>query len=895
MIKAEIEAALTRGATGRLLTSTYQNFTDIASLETFLNWQDRFPNFQCHLEWNSFGDSGFHTKGYFFDFNDHSEFIVGSSNITYFALLLNKEWDVSLSIHKDDTFLEAATAEFEKYWGSTLPLDRETVRRYQTRLEYAIDVWDMDFFDPDKGRAIKPNAMQRKALKEIRRFRTSGAERCLVVAATGSGKTYLSAFDALNFDAKKLLFIVHRDTILHDALETFRAVFGKTRTYGIYTGETKQLDADFLFASNQIMARNLALFDSKEFDYMVIDEVHHAAASTYQSILHHFEPQFLLGLTATPERMDGEDIYDMFGNNVPYDLRLREAIENDLVVPFHYFGIKDSLVDYEDDVSSEGIRRYISQLASETHCQFIHEQIQKHKPKGKLKCIGFCRTVEHARLMAEGMREFGYGATYLSAADGWGTRQKAFADLGDEDDPLQILFAVDVLNEGIDIPSVNMALFLRPTESSTIFLQQLGRGLRKYENKEFLTVLDFIGNSYKRSVQIAMALGSLSKAGSIDKTAAMDYVRTEFKTLEIPGLEIHLDPESQQEILASIAGTNFNHIRFLKQDYLLFKQFLRENGGLLEFPYPMPSDYLNQTVDSDLLRYTKKYDSYYDFLLKVEDEAPAFSEEEANVIRTLSWYLPLVRTEEFSIVRALLGGALSKEELFKVCESKRRDSFEHALLMLQKQVSGTFPASFIPLIQKEGDVYSLAFKVEEGPFAKWVNDLLFYGLERYQMDYGESEDQLHLYGKYSGPKSFMAMNVMIGGEEKANLMQMTGVHYLGENLCLYITLHKNESIEERLKYKDRFKNNRVLTWESQTGTTIENEKGQRLIRTGKALLFVRKAKSEDGVEMPYIFLGKGYLRDARATDNTGKTILFDIDLENPVPEVYRYDFGLDDE
>ena len=894
LMQKAIEAALKRGAQGRIITSTYQNFTDVSSLEVFLSWQEQYKNFECRLEWGTFGEAGFHTKGYLFDFDNRSEVIIGSSNITRFALLLNKEWDISVSVHSDDVFLASVRKEFDDYWQKTYPLNRDIVRRYQARLQYAIEMWDMDFLDPEEMRGIRPNAMQRKALKEINRYRSLGANRCLVVAATGSGKTYLAAFDALNFNPKKLLFIVHRDTILHDAMETFHTVFRNSRTYGIYTGEAKQLDADFLFASNQIMSRNLALFDPREFDYIVIDEVHHATAATYQKIIQHFDPQFLLGLTATPERMDGGDIYEMFGDNVPYDLRLREAIENDLVVPFHYYGIKDSLVSYEDDITSEGIRRYISQLASQTHCEFVDQQIKAHLPSGKLKCIGFCRTVEHARLMAEGMRDFGYTTCYLSGADSWGARQKAFSELSDDNHPLQIIFAVDVLNEGIDIPSMNMALFLRPTDSSTIFLQQLGRGLRKYEDKEFLTVLDFIGNSYKRSVQIAMALGSLSKAGSIDKTTAMDYVRTEFKTLDIPGLEIHIDRESRDEILTSIEKTNFNTERALKQDYLLFKQYLLKNGGLSPYPYPMPTDYLSQFVNDNFIRFTKKSKSYIDFLRKVEDEAPYFDEKQTNVLRTLSWFLPLVRKAEFLIVKALLKGPLEENELQEACEIKNPDSFAYALDVLQGKASGSFSDSFIPLVKKEEQRYSLTFDPGAGIFLAWVEDLLAYGLERHSIDFGEDESILHLYGAYSGPQSFLAMNVRESTENRPNIMQMTGVCYLKHGLCLYITLHKNESLEERLKYSDKFIGNRVLSWESQTGTTLVNTKGKRLIEQKRVHVFVQKCKTEDGIAMPFIYLGEGELTNPRDSGKAGLTLLFDIVLDQPVPDVYRYDFGLDD-
>ena len=896
LLSKDIEAALERGAEGYLITSTYQNFTDIASLEMFLSWQEKYPNFQCKLDFGCFGDQGFHTKGYIFEFEDEFEVIVGSSNFTRFALLFNKEWDVSVSTARSENLLTDALAQFNVYWDKTYDLDRDIIKKYALRLEYAVTSWDMDYFDVDENNVFKPNAMQKRALKEIKRYHDLNVDRCLVVAATGSGKTYLAAFDAHNYDAQKLLFIVHRDTILTEAMTTFRNVFGKTRTYGLYTGQYKELDAQFIFASNNMMARNLNLFAKDEFDYIVIDEVHHAAASTYQKIINYFKPQFLLGLTATPERMDSKSIYDLFGNNVPYDLRLRDAIENDLVVPFHYYGIKDTLVSYEDDLSKEGIRKYISQLASDTHCEFVHKQIQKHLPtNGKLKCIGFCKNVEHARLMAEGMSNYGYKTTYLTASDATGVRIKKFEDLQNENNPLNIIFAVDILNEGVDIPAINMVLFLRPTESSTIFLQQLGRGLRKYQDKSFLTVLDFIGNSYKRSAQIAIALGTLSKSSNqLDKRTIQDHVRTGFTEIKLPGVIIDLDKETKDEILNSIEKTNFNNIKVLKQDYDNFKAFLIKNGAIPQDSYPMPTDYLDQTAGTDIMRFTKKYISYYDFLLKVESDVPYFNEEEANTIRTMSWFLPLVRNEEFLILRALINGPLNKEDLLTISGLNDDISFVQAIDMLTKNAGGTFASYFVPLIKVESGLYSLTVDFRSDTFKRWYVDLINYGLDKLANDDYKKHGLLNLYGQYTGQKVFMALNCRVKGENKANLAYMSGVHYINDELCLFINLNKDSQKEDRLKYEDYFKTFTVLHWESQTETSLTNKKGTELLKHKKAHIFIRKVAKEDGIEMPFIYLGTGELTNPAESGKNPQTLLFDIVLDNSVPVEYKYDFGIED-
>ena len=464
--------------------------------------------------------------------------IIGSSNITRFALLKNIEWDMMLRVSNDDETLLKAKEEFDILWEKTLPLDIALINKYAQRLNFAIERWDMDY--NLASHEIKPNFMQRKALRELNRYRAMGQDKALVVAATGSGKTYLAAFDALNFSPEHLLYIVHEGSILKRSLSTFQTVFGGDVFMGEYTGEHKDLDASFLFSTNVSMCRSLELFDKKQFDYIIIDECHHAAADSYKKIIDYFEPEFLLGLTATPERMDNQDVYELFGNNVPYELRLRDALVNELIVPFKYYGIRDDRVDF----SKENERRMISQFVTEDHCEFVVEHIEKHRvPNQKLKALAFCKTVSHAKMMAEALEPF-YKTAYLTGKNDTGERVRAYEDLqSDREGTLEVLCAVDILNEGVDIPGVNMVLFLRPTESSTIFIQQLGRGLRKYDNKDYIPVVDFIGNNYKRSAQIALALGGLAQKFVMEKRLRVALVRDDFQPLGLEkyGVEIKKD------------------------------------------------------------------------------------------------------------------------------------------------------------------------------------------------------------------------------------------------------------------------------------------------------------------------------------------------------------------
>lgn len=311
LFQREIEEALKRGANGRIITSTYQNFTDIASLRDFLSLQNKYDNFECHLDLNCFGDNGFHSKGYLFEYDDGVEIIVGSSNITRFALLKNIEWNISLISKTNIDSYNDALNDFSYLWQRTYKLSEEIIKQYSLIVDYAIERWDMDFFNPMIQNVV-PNAMQRKALKEITRYRDIGVKKALVISATGSGKTYLAAFDARNFMAKRVLFVVHRETILKDAEQAFMNVFGSEKTYGLYTGNNQDLDCDFIFATSNMLARHLDEFSKNEFDYICYDEVHHIVADCGKKIINYFNPEFLLGLTATPDRMDNKDVYELF-------------------------------------------------------------------------------------------------------------------------------------------------------------------------------------------------------------------------------------------------------------------------------------------------------------------------------------------------------------------------------------------------------------------------------------------------------------------------------------------------------------------------------------------------------------------------------------------------------
>ena len=878
LLMNDIRSAIERGAKGKLITSTYQNFTDVESLNSFLKLALTFDNFECHLDDECFYDernyttNGFHTKGYLFDFGDRCEVIVGSSNITRYALLKNIEWDLVVDCQKQDEAYQNACREFNDLWSKTYELTQEHINLYAQKLNFAIERWDMDY-DLAEQR-IKPNYMQRKALKELNRNRAIGISRALVVSATGSGKTYLAAFDAMNFAPNRLLYVVHEGSILRKSLETFQEVFGGLKTCGMYTGEAKELEADFIFTTNVSMCNSLELFDKKEFDYIIIDECHHAVASTYRRIIEYFEPEFLLGLTATENRMDNQDVVELFGNNIPYELRLRDAIINDLIVPFHYYGIRDELIDYGLTDSAE--RRLIAQMSNEENCDFIYQQIEKHRPQGqKLKALAFCRNIQHARMMKENMEEY-YHTAFLSGKNKTGERIRAYNDLQSDNKELEILFAVDILNEGVDIPGVNMVLFLRPTESSTIFIQQLGRGLRKFQNKSHVTILDFIGNSYKRSVHIALALGSLSKGYILEKKLLKSMVREDFKPLGLEeyGVKISIDDLSKEEILHHIDKENFNQIRYLKKDYQNFKDYLKTPT------FPKHMDYVNSDYAPNLLKFMKiridgkKTESYYGFLKGIGEDVPLFTEEQIAAIAYLSSMLPLVRRHEFLIAQCLLNDITSESQIRQILNKEiggyTDEQFSHALRFM---VEGG------AVIADDGEVM---FACDADPeFKEFVSDLLNYGLSQYGVRYKNDEEDFLLYQDYRQDQALLK----ILENPKHN---QYGTYYKNGNMYIFAGLKKDDSVQDHLNYKDKFLDKETFQWESIANITEKDIEKQRTSK--QAFIFVRKVKVENGITLPFTFVGTGQLHNPRTDATTNGSILYDIHMDTPLPDDLMEDF-----
>lgn len=503
MILQDLKAALDRGVPVRILTGNYLGITQPSAL--YLIKKELGDGVDLRF-YNDKGRS-FHPKSYIFHYENAGEIYIGSSNISRSALTSGIEWNYRFHSHEDaknfglfyDTFVDL----FENH---SLVVDDEELMRYSKNwhkpaVSKDLAKYDNIAYDADAKveTLFQPRGAQIEALYALEESRMEGATKGLVQAATGVGKTYLAAFDSAKY--KRVLFVAHREEILKQAAVSFKNV-RQSDDYGFFDGKQKDTERAVIFASVATLGRKEYLsedyFTQDYFDYLIVDEFHHAVNEQYQRIVHYFKPQFLLGLTATPERMDGKNIYEICDYNVPYELSLKEAINKGMLVPFHYYGIYDE-TDYSSLHLVKG--RYDEKELNETYIgnvkryDLIYKYYMKYRSK---RAIGFCCSRQHAEEMAKEFCERGIEAVAVySNADGDFSEDRDLAIKKLKKQEIKIIFSVDMFNEGVDIAALDMVMFLRPTESPIVFLQQLGRGLRISQGKEYLNVLDFIGNYEK--------------------------------------------------------------------------------------------------------------------------------------------------------------------------------------------------------------------------------------------------------------------------------------------------------------------------------------------------------------------------------------------------------------
>ncbi|RXK04698.1 DUF3427 domain-containing protein [Halarcobacter bivalviorum] len=873
LILNDLKKCEEKGIKGKVLSSTYLNFTDekaLAKLKEFKNIELKV--FDCYST-----SIGFHPKAYLFEYEEEYKVLIGSSNLTSSAFKSNIEWNIKTVLKKDDLFIKELFSDFNTLWSSSIDVSEEFLSSYKKFKTEQKNIENFSF-----KQEFKLNYMQEKALQKLDFLRNNAENKALVIASTGIGKTYLSVLDIKQFNAKKVLFIVHREDILISARKSFETMI-KDRTMGFFTGNKKDINCDFIFATVQTLNKYYTKFEKEEFDYIVVDEAHHIASKSYDFINKYFKPKFLLGLTATSNRTDEVSIFDYFDDNVACDIGLTEALDKSLVSSFHYFGIEDiKELDYEN-IDLNNIKKLSKFLMINKRVDFILEKMNFYGFSGdKRRVLGFCASKEHATFMSEEFNKRGIKAISLTSEDSIIKRENSIKKLQSSTNELEVIFTVDIFNEGVDIPNVNTVLMLRPTNSSIVFVQQLGRGLRKNSDKEFLTVLDFIGN-HNRAYLIAIALMGKKR---FDKDSIKLSVNNNFANF--PNAYIIMDEISKKRVLAQIDSENFNTLKYLKEKFLEFKNSLNLKTT------PMMSDFIHYDEYIDVLDFISYSKSYEEFLCKVEknEEYNRVCEDEnfLKALRFIQGLLPIKRVYEFALLKYLiLNESINLKEaqnyLTKYLINVSKDTISHSFRFLNEEFFDSAQKQRVLKLVfiKENTLYlTVEFKrvLEDKLKKEFFLDSLNYGLIRYEKEF-ENIDYglpfLKLYKKYN----MLNIAQLCNFEKIHSSFRGSGFLKYKDDFFLFITIEKDK-FTKGANYHNAFLSKELFTYSSKPSMSSEKGDGKRLVENKKfgvkLHIFVRKFSHVDKKVQNFIYLG---LANTESFENN-KPIDLKLKLETPL-------------
>lgn len=844
-----LEALKFKGISGKILTSKYLEFTDPKALERII---ENFPNIDLRI----LESGNLHAKGYVFTRGEMYDIIIGSSNLTSSALSLNKEWNLKVSTHKNGLLTSKVMAEFQDDFESATSVTKSWLIEYQK--EYQESKNNNTFWEKNRrdDKIIVPNNMQKAALNNLQKLRKIGVQKALLISATGTGKTYLSAFDVASIMPKNCLFVVHRRNIAEAAMNTFKKVIGNSRKMGIYSGEKKEIDSEFLFTTIQTLSRDKHLhkFSSTHFDYIIIDESHRSGGQTYQKLLDYFQPEFLLGMTATPERTDGFDIFSLFDHNIAYEIRLHKALEENMLSEFHYYGVQDITVEGHVIDENSDFRF----LEAKERIDHLIKISQKYgTDNGVIRGLVFCSRKEECKALSNAFNSRGYKTVALTGDDNEEKRIDAIQRLeSDTENKLDYIFTVDIFNEGIDIPKVNQILMIRPTNSAIIFVQQLGRGLRKAAGKSYVTIIDFIGN-YQNNYLVPIALYGDS---SYNKDTLRKLISTGSKY--IPGSStINFDEITKDRIYKSIDTSNVQTKKDLLHDYNLLKFKIGRN--------PMMTDFLDHGSRNPFqyVQYSKH--SFYEFASKTQEELKGLIQGQSLILlKYLSKEINnTIRVEESIILLELIQKGIAN---FANIESTIAHRFgyspsQECILSAIHNLNLNFITENhnrklvsvsqiynLKVIELDGETIrvgkDLREALENNSFKEYLLDATNYSIRIYQdqfkpEDYNEGFIR---FKKYSRKDCFRVLNW-----DQQPLAQNVGgymFHPNNKNCPVFLNYHKEEHISETTKYEDGFQDQRTLVYMSKSKRTLSSPDVQKFrdaeITKTRLPLFVKKENAE---------------------------------------------------
>lgn len=898
------EALLQFTGTGEIITSNYLDFNDPAVFRELL----LLENVRTFLHEDV--DRGFHAKGYIFHREDGVTAIVGSSNLTDKALLVNQEWNLRFSASSDGDIAFQLKDAVVRQKNRSVPLSEEWIDHYEENRTFRpvlVPGGDSPVESLPEGK-IYPNDMQVRALEALREVQELGEDKAVIISATGTGKTILAALAVRAARPQRVLFLAHREQILNKAISEFQRVLEEDLDqFGKLVGGTRQTDRKYLFSTVQSLSREETLtnFSPDAFDYIVIDEVHRAAATSYREIIDHFAPSFLLGLTATPERTDGFNVFELFDYNVPFEIRLHEALEEKMLVPFHYYGVTDFLHENQETIDDLA---QLSHLVADERVEHILQALRRYGHPTDVKGLMFCSRKEEAYELSTLLNQSYLNGRQLRTKVLTGTdkaeqRELVIEEL--ESGEIDYILTVDIFNEGIDIPPVNQVVMLRGTESSIVFTQQLGRGLRKAPGKDHLRVIDFIGN-YANNYLIPVALFG-------DNSRNKDSIRKNLldnnSTNTLAGVSsVNFDEISQQRILASLNKARLVGKPVFKND---IQQLLNRLGRI-----PKLFDFARfNTVDPVLLASeydkTTKYKSYWQLLkdLKFVDQAPTSAE--ASVLGFLSSeILSGKRPHELLLLRELLQQeSVTRDEFIDLLEAQATKADDFTLSSVERVLSLSFYTSAqfqkygaSPLVVVEGNKYQLNpdFRTlyEASPnddrspaeiFKNHVDDIIDTGLFL-SRERGYWSGELKEGAMYSRREVCRILNWPNNHESTLYGYKRDAV----TSTCpIFVTYDKEDDVSESTKYGDEFLSPHTLHWYSRSKRTLASNELQPIINNEDDLrLFVKKSDSEGN---DFYYLGKVESQNQQdhkmpvAEGETLDVVTMDLSLLTPVEQgLYDY-------
>ena len=887
-----------KGIKGKILVSQYLNFTQPEALKRLCQFKN--------IELKIVTKENSHSKGYIFKHSDYYNLVIGSSNLTSSALSTNKEWNMKVSARNSSSIVNKVLTEFQDDFEIG-----EIVN--ETYIEIYEEIYKKQFLVYKKSEAelsneievkITPNSMQTEALDNLKKLRKD-KNKALIISATGTGKTYLAAFDAKAFNPKKLLFVVHRRNIAEKAMKTFKTIFGKSKTMGLYSGNKRELDKDFVFSTVQTISKSnhLEQFESDFFDYIIIDESHRSGADSYIRLIEYFNPSFLLGMTATPNRTDDKDIYSLFDHNIAYEIRLNQAMEENMLIPFHYFGVTDLSVN-DEILENESDFRLLT--ADERVTKIISKIEFYGSDNGITRGLVFCSLKKEAKELSEKFNQRGYKTVALTGDNSEDDRINAIELLESDDLSIKIdyIFTVDIFNEGIDIPKINQVVMIRPTQSAIIFIQQLGRGLRKTDNKYYLTIIDFIGN-YKNNYLIPIALYG-------DTSYNKDKIRkliSEGSSM-IPGEStINFDEITKEKIYASIDSAKMQLFADLKIDY----NNLKSRVGRI----PMMMDFAkNESRDPFL--YVNHSKSYFNFLNKVEKNFDVtLNTKQIKLLELFSKEINnSKRIEESLILKELINsGNYNVEKLrtqikekynYNVSEETINSSVSNINFefVREKKDGKLVPAKDIynlNILKLENSEFLIEneFKLflENSNFKAFLLDTVEYSIHNFNKNFDSTKwnEGFQLYRKYSRKDVFRILNF----SENPVAQNVGGYLVSPDNrYCpIFVNYHKEEDISESTKYEDEFINQREFNWMSKSNRKLESKDVQSILGKNGEIrlpLFIKK-NNDEGTDFYYmgnINPQKNNVEQTKMNSDSGKqvsVVKIRFDLENPVSDsMYQY-------